>query len=48
MGFSLNAVQPEEVHGIEIHSGPASIPSEFGGARMDAYCGLVMIWTRAR
>lgn len=47
-GFSLNSVQPEEVHGIEVYSGPASVPAEFGGARTDAYCGLVMIWTRAR
>jgi hypothetical protein len=47
-GFSLNSIQPEEVHGIEVYSGPASVPAEFGGARTDAYCGLVMIWTRAR
>ncbi|MFL5580183.1 MAG: hypothetical protein ACJ8AO_07405 [Gemmatimonadaceae bacterium] len=47
-GHSLDSVQSEEVHGIEIYSGPASIPSEFGGARTDACCGLVMIWTRAR
>jgi hypothetical protein len=47
-GFSLDAVSPGEVHGIEVFSGPASIPAEFGGSRTDAFCGLVMIWLRAR
>ena len=27
------------------YSGPATIPSEFAGAR-DQYCGLIVIWTR--
>ncbi len=42
---SLDIVAPEEIEGVEIYSGPATIPSEFAGAR-DQYCGLIVIWTR--
>jgi hypothetical protein len=45
-GFSLDNIEPKEVHGVEVYPGPATIPSEFGGMRKDAMCGLVMIWTR--
>jgi hypothetical protein len=45
-GFSLDGIEPKEIHGVEVYPGPATIPAEFGGMRKDAYCGLVMIWTR--
>jgi hypothetical protein len=45
-GFSLDGIEPKEIHGVEVYPGPATIPAEFGGMRRDAYCGLVMIWTR--
>ena len=45
-GFSLDEIGPTELHGVEVYPGPATIPAEFGGMRKDAYCGLVMIWTR--
>lgn len=45
-GFSLDAIDPSEIHGVEIYPGPATMPVEFSGLRKDAYCGLVMIWTR--
>ena len=47
-GYDVNAIAPEEVHGIEIFNGPAAIPSQYSGARNNNYCGLVMIWTRAQ
>jgi hypothetical protein len=42
---SLDIVTPEEIEAVEIYSGPATIPSEFAGAR-DQSCGLIVIWTR--
>jgi hypothetical protein len=44
--FAVNSIPPQDIHGIEVHHS-ASMPSEFGGARRDAFCGLIMIWTRA-
>lgn len=46
-GFPMDAVDPDQIHGIEVFNGPASIPSEFAGLRKDSFCGLVMIWTRS-
>jgi hypothetical protein len=46
-GFDMDSIEPEHIHGIEVYSGPATIPSEYNSARKDGYCGLVMIWTRA-
>jgi hypothetical protein len=44
--FSVNDVRPEEVMGIEIYLGPATIPVEFSSVQHDAPCGLVMLWTK--
>lgn len=46
--FPMNTITLADIHGIEVYSGPASLPPEFGGSRRDAGCGLVMIWTRSR
>jgi hypothetical protein len=46
-GFPINAIPPVDIHGIEVYSGAATLPSEFNSARRDAYCGLIMIWTRS-
>ena len=46
-GFSVNDIDPDVIHGIEVYNGPATIPSEFNGLRSDGYCGLVIIWTRS-
>jgi len=45
-GFSLDWIDPKEIHGVEVYPGPSTMPVEFSGLRKDAYCGLVMIWTR--
>jgi hypothetical protein len=45
-GFAVNSIAPEEIHGIEVYPGPATIPAEFASMRRDAHCGLIMIWTR--
>ena len=45
-GFSADQIATEEIHGIEIYAGPATIPREFATQSADGFCGLVMIWTR--
>ena len=47
-GFALNSISPRDIHGIEIYSGPATIPPVFNsGSAADMYCGLIMIWTKS-
>lgn len=38
--------RPEEVHGIEVFAGAASIPLQYGGIGDNKSCGLIAIWTR--
>jgi hypothetical protein len=45
--FSMNMVSPNDIHGIEIYNGPASIPPEYNAGAVDMHCGLIMIWTRS-
>ena len=47
-GFSVDELPVNEVHGVEVYPGPASLPAEFGSMKHDGWCGLVMIWTRSR
>ena len=37
-------VLPTEIAGVEVYTGAASLPAEFGGP--DSRCGAVMIWTK--
>jgi len=37
---------PQEIHGIEVFGGPATIPPKYNGAANDKMCGLIAIWTR--
>jgi len=46
-GVSLNDIRPEELYGIEVYSGAASMPAEFAALGNDVQCGLVLIWTKA-
>lgn len=46
--FPMNSVHRTDIHGIEVYAGASSLPPEFAGARRDAACGLIMIWTRSR
>ena len=45
-GFGADQISPGEVYGIEVYSGPATVPREYASQVVDNYCGLVMIWTR--
>jgi hypothetical protein len=45
-GFDVNYVSPRDIYGIEVYSGPATIPVRYMSASVDNNtCGLVMIWT---
>jgi hypothetical protein len=38
--------KPEEIHGIEVFAGPASIPLQYSGSGGNKWCGLIAVWTR--
>jgi hypothetical protein len=42
----LPVTSPKALHGIEIYSGPATIPRELIRGGEDVVCGLVAIWTK--
>ena len=44
--FDVDQVLPNDVEGLEIYRGAATIPPAFN--RGTALCGVVLIWTRAR
>jgi hypothetical protein len=44
--YNLNDIPANEIYGIEVYGGPATIPVEFRNSLPNGVCGLVMIWTR--
>jgi outer membrane receptor for Fe3+-dicitrate len=42
----MPVVSPKQLHGIEVYSGPATMPRELIPYGQDAFCGLVAIWTK--
>ncbi|HEX9895695.1 MAG TPA: carboxypeptidase regulatory-like domain-containing protein [Gemmatimonadales bacterium] len=45
-GLSVDEVKPEDIAGIEIYPGSASMPVELAHFQEDSWCGAVVIWTR--
>jgi hypothetical protein len=45
-GFAADQIPTNEIYGIEVYSGPATLPREYASQVTDGFCGLVMIWTR--
>lgn len=43
-GFPLDQISARDIEGIEVYSGPSSIPAKF--SNLGSWCGLVVIWTR--
>jgi hypothetical protein len=41
-----NLPPPDQIHGIEVFGGPASIPVKYSGSANNKMCGLIVIWTR--
>jgi TonB family protein len=44
--FDLDVLSPETVSGIEIYSGPATVPVEFRSTRGLEACGVIVVWSR--
>ena len=45
--FDLDSVDPYTFEGIEVYSGPASVPIEFqGNQRVSSSCGTIILWSR--
>jgi hypothetical protein len=43
----LDAFDPRSFDGIEVYSGPASVPVEFqGNMRMSSACGTIILWSK--
>ena len=42
--FSIDEVQPQDVEGLEIYRGAATIPPAYN--KGSAMCGVILIWTR--
>ena len=45
-GTPMPVASPKQLHGIEVYSGPATIPRELAPNGEDAFCGLVAMWTK--
>lgn len=41
-----NLPPPDQIRGIEVFAGPASIPVQYGGTGNGKWCGLIAVWTR--
>jgi hypothetical protein len=37
---------PDEVHGLEVFAGAATIPLQYGGTGNGKWCGMIAVWTR--
>jgi hypothetical protein len=37
---------PDQVMGLEVFNGAASIPAQYGGEGAGKNCGLIAVWTR--
>ena len=44
--FNFNELAAEDIHGIEIYPGPATVPAEFASMLGSARCGAIIVWTR--
>lgn len=43
---SVDEISPEDVGGIEIYAGAATLPMELAHFQEDDWCGAVLVWTR--
>jgi hypothetical protein len=46
-GYNLNDIPVNEIYGIEVYDGPATLPVEYRGSLPNNNCGLIMVWTRS-
>jgi hypothetical protein len=43
-GFELDLIPPNDIEGIELYKGSSETPPQFN--RMNAVCGVIVVWTR--
>ncbi len=46
--FQIDLIDPTEIHGVEIYTSPGSIPPAYSSMQKNAWCGLILVWTRNR
>ncbi len=46
--FEVDLLNLEEIEGIEVFVGIGTIPPEYSSMRKNAWCGLILVWTRDR
>ena len=46
LGTPMPVASPKQLHGVEVYAGPATIPRELSPNGEDAFCGLVVMWTK--
>ena len=44
--FDVDVFRPESLEGIEVYTGPATIPAELMWVRGAGSCGVIAVWTR--
>ena len=47
-GFDLDLLERNDIHGIELYPGPATVPSEYKGTSRNSMCGMIAVWTKSR
>jgi len=45
--YNVNDIPANEIYGIEVYGGPATVPVEYRTSLPNGFCGLVMVWTRS-
>ena len=45
-GIDRDLPTPKEIGGIEVYSGPATIPLQYKTVMGHAFCGVILLWTR--
>lgn len=45
--FDPDLITPHTIEGIEVYSGPSTVPPQFSESRQMGSCGAIIIWSRA-
>jgi hypothetical protein len=44
--IDIDLPSPKEIAGIEVYTGPASIPLQYKNTHDAGFCGVILLWTR--
>ncbi len=46
-GMNIDDIDPSDIEGVEVYSGPSRVPPQFNDTRIGtSACGVVVVWTR--